>query len=188
MRTPTTLALVLVAAALAAAQSLSAAPPPGKGPGNGQGQGQANGQNGQGSADKKGKVVASATGAGHLTQNTKLRTFSFSARETENGTDRGQAQLRNRGEANVPIHVRITCLHVVGDVAHMSGYVSKIKNETEPFFVVDSKVAFSVEDNGPTGDRISLVSFFGEVAELDCETALTSPTLVVEKGQVKVRP
>lgn len=168
MRTLSMLVLALAAAVLASSSAVSATPPnPAKG---------------------QGKVVASATGSGHLTQSAKLRTFSFSAREQANGTDRGQAQLRNRGSTNVPIHVRITCLNVVGDVAHMTGFVSKIKTETAPFFVKNSKVAFSVEDNGPTGDRISLVSFFGNVAELDCESALTAPTLAIEKGQVKVRP
>ena len=54
----------------------------------------------------KGKVVASATGAGHVTQNAKLRTFSFTAREYADGTVKGQAQLRNRGDTNTPIHVR----------------------------------------------------------------------------------
>jgi hypothetical protein len=139
-------------------------------------------------AKGKGKVVASATGSGHITQNAALRTFSFSAREYTDGTDKGQAQLRNRGAGNVPIHVRITCLNVVGDVAHMTGFVSSIKTETPPFFVVNSKVAFSVRDNGPTGDLVTLVNFFGNIAALNCQTTLGTPTLAVEGGQVKVRP
>ena len=136
----------------------------------------------------KGKVVASATGAGHVTQNAKLRTFSFTAREYADGTVKGQAQLRNRGDTNTPIHVRVTCLNVVGEVAHMTGYVSKIRTPTPPLLVVDSKVSFSVHDNGPTGDLISLASFHGNVAALNCESTFTAPTLAVAKGQVKVRP
>jgi hypothetical protein len=166
MRKLTLLALSL-SAAVVCTQAVSAKPPPDK---------------------TKKNVVASATGSGHVTQNAALRTFSFSARERADGTDRGQAQLRNRGAGNVPIHVRITCLNVVGDVAHMTGFVSRIRTETPPNFVKNSKVAFSVEDNGQTGDRISLMSFFGNVAELNCVTPMTAPTLAVERGQVRVRP
>jgi hypothetical protein len=136
---------------------------------------------------KGGKVVASATGSGHVTDNAAFRSFTFSAREYANGTDRGQAQLRNRGGTNTPIHVQITCLNVVDNVAHMTGFVKKIRTETPPFFVKNSSVAFSVEDNGQTGDRISLMSFFGTVGPLSCATPLTTPTLPVENGQVKVR-
>jgi hypothetical protein len=165
MRTLSTIVLAFAAIVLVSTHAVAAKPPPGKK-----------------------NVVASATGAGHVTQNALLRTFSFSARQHADGTDRGQAQLRNRGLNNTPIHIRITCLNVVGDVAHMTGFVSRIRTETPPSFVKNSKIAFSVEDNGTTGDRISLVSFFGNVAPLNCATPLTAPTLVVEKGQLKVRP
>jgi hypothetical protein len=165
MRTLSTIFLALAATALLSTHAVAAKQPPGKK-----------------------NVVASATGAGHVTENALLRTFSFSARQNAAGTDRGQAQLRNRGLNDTPIHIRITCLNVVGDVAHMTGFVSEIGTETAPFFVKNSKVAFSVMDNGQTGDRISLVTFFGNVAPLNCATPLTAPTLVVEKGQVKVRP
>jgi hypothetical protein len=166
MRKISALLLVFSVAIAVASQAVSAQPPPGKGK----------------------KVVASATGSGHLTQNTAFRTFAFSAREHSDGTDRGQAQLRERGTAPVKVHVRITCLNVVGDIAYMTGFVSKVKTATPPLLVTNSKVSFSVEDNGPTGDRVSAMTFHGNVAALDCETTLAPPTLVVQRGQIKVRP
>jgi hypothetical protein len=166
MRKLSLFVFVLVAAVAVGSQAVSAKPPPGKGK----------------------KVVASATGSGHLTQNAAFRTFAFSARQHSDGTDRGQAQLRERGTAPVRVHVRITCLNVVGDVAHMAGVVSRIRNETAPLLVRNSKVSFSVEDNGRTGDRVSVMTFHGDVAAVDCETTLTAPTLLVQRGQVKVRP
>ena len=168
MRTLSVLVLVFAAVVLSSAHIVSAKPPP---PGK-----------------EKKNVVASATGSGHLTDNAALRTFTFSAREHADGTDRGQAQLKHRGSGNYPVHVRITCLNVVGDVAHMTGYVSKIRVQTPPHFVTNSKVSFSVRDNGSTGDLVSLMSFYGNVAPLDCETTFTNPTLAIEKGQVQVRP
>jgi hypothetical protein len=135
------------------------------------------------------KVVASATGAGHVTQTNAKRTFAFTAREHANGTDRGQAHLRDRAtDPNLRVHVRVTCLNVVGDVAHMTGVVTRVKTATPPLLVRNARVAFSVEDNGQTGDRISPMTFHGTGPQLDCETPSTAPTLVVQRGQVKVRP
>jgi hypothetical protein len=168
MRTLSILVLAFAAAVLVGSQAVAAKPP--------------------NPAKAKGKVVASATGSGHLTQNAAFRTFAFTAREHADGTDRGQAQLRERGTAPVRVHLRITCLNVVGDVAHMTGFVSRIRKETAPLLVKNSKVSFSVEDNGQTGDRVSPMTFHGDVAALDCETTQAAPTLVVQRGQVKVRP
>ena len=89
---------------------------------------------------------------------------------------------------NLRVHVRITCLDVVGDVANMTGVATRVRNGTGALQVPDSRVSFSVEDNGPTGDRISAITFHGTGTPLDCETTTTAPTLVVERGQVKVRP
>jgi hypothetical protein len=167
MRKLSLFVFVLAVSVAVGSQAVSAKPPPGKGK----------------------KVVASATGSGHLSQNAAFRTFAFSAREHSDGTDRGQAQLRERGTAPVRVHVRITCLNVVGDIAYMTGFVSRVKAETAtPLLVKNSKVSFSVEDNGPTGDRVSPMTFHGNVAALDCETTLAPPTLAVQRGQVKVRP
>lgn len=163
MRTFSVLALVLTAALVVGSQAVSA-------------------------KVGKGKVVAAATGSAHVTLNDAKRTFAFSAREFANGTDKGQAQLRQRGTAGFRVHVRVTCLNVVGDVAHMTGFVSKVKTETPPLLVRNSKVAFSVQDNGQIGDRVSPMTFHGDVPALNCATPLTAPTLVVERGQVKVRP
>jgi hypothetical protein len=165
MRKFTALMLVFSVAIAAASQVVSAQPPPGKGK----------------------KVVASATGSGHVTLNNAKRTFAFSAREFANGTDKGQAQLRERGATGFRVHVRVTCLNVVGNVAHMTGFVSRIRNEAPPLRVRNSKVAFSVQDNGRTGDLVSPMTFHGDVPALSCATPL-APTLVVERGQVKVRP
>jgi hypothetical protein len=138
------------------------------------------------------RVVASATGSGHfsLGVNQLYRTFSFTARQHSDGTDEGQAQLRNRSAANTPIHMALNCLRVTGNTATMSGTVTSIADPQPPFFVEGSRVAFTVVDNGQGSappDLISLVFFFGTVPPLNCEVLFFAPTSVVENGNVQVR-
>lgn len=140
-----------------------------------------------------GPVVASASGSGHTLSGVEQlhRTFSFTAREQSDGTDTGQAQLRSRGLQNTPIHMDLDCLRVTGNTATMTGVVTRIAEPLPPFFVVGSRVGFTVVDNGegptPPPDLISLVSFFGPIPPLNCNALFFPPTFPVEGGNVQVR-
>jgi hypothetical protein len=140
----------------------------------------------QAGVSKGGKVVAWATGSGHHTSGGKFQTFTFSARQYEDGTDKGQAQLRGRDATKTVAHVRVTCLNVVGNVAYMAGVVKKVKPQVTPNQVNGANVSFTVQDNGPTGDMVSALTFAGVGPAPTCTTG-TAATLAVDRGQVKVR-
>jgi hypothetical protein len=136
-----------------------------------------------------GPVIASATGSGHFTVANELRTFSFTAREYADGTASGQAQLRNRSAANTPIHMALDCLRVTGNTATMTGTVTSIGTPAPPFFVVGSRIDFTVMDNGEgqaPPDLISLVRFYGQIPPLNCNVQFSTPTNPVEEGNVQV--
>ena len=141
-----------------------------------------------------GPVVASATGAGqvHVGPGGEfLRTFSVSAREYADGTDKGQAEVQNRLGPFGPIHIEIDCLKVVGNTAYMSGFV---KNITDPTLGIPegSKTYFAVQDNGEGAesppDLLSFVFFTGEQTGPTCEEILdTAFVFAVEDGNIQVR-
>jgi hypothetical protein len=145
-------------------------------------------------AGETGPVLASATGAGqvHVGPGGEfLRTFSVTAREYADGTDRGEAQIQNRFGPFGPIHIEIDCLKVVGNSAYMSGFV---KNITDPTLGIteDSKVFFAVQDNGEgpesPPDMLSFVLFTGEPTGPTCEEILDLGfVFAVEDGNIQVR-
>jgi hypothetical protein len=103
-RAATCLVLALLALAAVAAQTAPAAPNP---------------------------VVKSATDAGHMVRpDGTFRSFSFSARKYADGSVNGQLQLNRRG-FDVFVHIRIDCLRVVGNTAHMSGHITHTSNPAE---------------------------------------------------------
>jgi hypothetical protein len=141
-----------------------------------------------------GPVAASATGAGQVhvgPEGEFLRTFSVSAREYADGTDKGQAQIQNRFGPFGPIHIEVDCLKVVGNTAFMSGFV---KNITDPTLGIPegSKTYFAVQDNGEGADSppdlLSFVFFTGEQTGPTCEEILdTAFVFAVEDGNIQVR-
>jgi hypothetical protein len=145
-------------------------------------------------AAETGRVVASATGAGQVHVGPGgdfLRTFSVSAREYADGTDKGEAQVQNRIGPFGPIHIEIDCLKVVGNSAYMSGFV---KNINDPTLGIpeDSKVFFAVQDNGEGAasppDMLSFVLFTGEPTGPTCEEILDLAfVFAVEDGNIQVR-
>jgi hypothetical protein len=120
-----------------------------------------------------GPVVASATGAGqvHVGPGGEfLRTFSVTAREYADGTDKGQGQIQNRFGPFGPIHINDPTLGIPED----------------------SKVFFAVQDNGegPASppDMLSFVLFTGEPTGPTCEEILDLAfAFAVEDGNIQVR-
>ena len=99
------------------------------------------------------------TGSGNTLVNGELRTFSFTARQERDGTVRGTAQINNRAIDEM-FQIDIDCLQVVGNIAVMSGVVSRHTDEnaiglTGVFGVLDAG-----EGSGASRDAVSQVFFF----------------------------
>jgi hypothetical protein len=146
----------------------------------------------------------SASGHGSLRtvpadENSKLRQFSFNARRLADGTVTGHAVLINpafTGEnehSPYQLHVDISCLRVVGNIAIMGGTTSRTNDPN----LVDA-VFFTVQDNGEgsdAGDRISRVFFWdddpdttGDPQACLLTAPLAFPLEEIENGNIQVRP
>jgi hypothetical protein len=136
-------------------------------------------------------VVASATGSGHMIRSGFNRTFAFSAVKRADGTVTGQLQLNSRS-LDVVVHIRIDCLRIEGNKAHMSGIVTRSSNPAEG--VVGELNRLVVEDNGEgknaPPDMISGIPA-NNTPPLDTATCVTNPDRVpdrvVERGNIQVR-
>jgi hypothetical protein len=146
----------------------------------------------------------SANGHGTLTSfdengSPRKRQFSFTAKRQPDGTVKGQAQLVNpafggSGSNNAPyqLHVDISCMKVVGNIAIMGG-TTKRTNDAN---LVDA-VYFTVQDNGEPGkgrDLMSRAFFFDDNpgSEGDPQLCLLTgpqdfPLEPIEAGNIQVR-
>ena len=133
-----------------------------------------------------GGVVHSATGSGHITSGGQNRTFAFTAREHADGTVKGQAQVISRA-LDAVVHMEIDCLRVVGNVAHMSGSITRSSNPAEA--PLGDRRRFVVRDNGEGADsppdEISTIP--ANPAGETCENSTLVPNRPVERGNVQVR-
>jgi hypothetical protein len=136
-------------------------------------------------------VVASATGSGHMVRpDGTFRSFSFTARKYADGTTNGELQLNSRS-FDVVVHIKIDCLRVVGNVAHMSGRISRVSNPDEGEVGELNRV--EVRDNGEGGnappDQVSTIP--ANPGDADPTTCLDPPTnttiRTVQRGNVQVR-
>jgi hypothetical protein len=134
-------------------------------------------------------IVASASGSGHMVRNGFFRTFTFSAQKYADGTSKGELQLRSP-EFDVVVHLKIDCLRVVGNRAHMSGLITYTSNPDEA--VVGELNRLVVEDNGEGPDSPpDMVSGIpanpGNLNPETCETNTLLPNRVVQRGNIQVR-
>jgi hypothetical protein len=136
-------------------------------------------------------VVASATGSGHMVRpDGTFRSFSFAARRYADGTSDGQLQLNSRS-FDVVVHIRIDCLRVVGNVAHMSGRITRINNPEEGEVGELNRV--EVRDNGEGADappdQVSTIPANpGDADPTTCVDPPTNSTIrTVQRGNVQVR-
>ena len=135
------------------------------------------------------RVVASATGSGHMVRNGFYRTFSFSARKYSDGTSKGELQLHSP-EFDVVVHLEIDCLRVIGNRAHMSGVITYTSNPDEGFVGEHNRLV--VEDNGegPAAPPDLVSGIPANPGNVNTETCLTNtlvPNRVVQHGNVQVR-
>ena len=136
-------------------------------------------------------VIASATGSGHMVRpDGTFRSFSFSARKYADGTSKGELQLNSRS-FDVVVHIKIDCLRVVGNVAHMSGRITRVSNPDEGEVGELNRV--EVRDNGEGGnappDQVSTIPVNPDDADpTTCVDPPTNPTIrTVQRGNVQVR-
>lgn len=132
----------------------------------------------------------SANGHGNLTTvGGALRTFSFHARTEKDGTVKGEVTLHNR-RTDTFVKVDIDCLHVVGNIATMSGTVTHSDDPTLDFTGWHS--IFRVVDNGEGADSppdlmTGLANNPPEVT-VTCTDIFTEPLRVIEAGNIQVKP
>lgn len=131
------------------------------------------------------RVVHTATGSGHVTTADELRTFSFTARLYEDGTATGMAQVNSRSLDTI-VQMRIDCLAVDGNTAHLSGFVTRSSNPVEA--PLGDRRRFVVRDNGEGADGPDEISTIPRnPAGETCNDSTLVPTRLVESGNVQVR-
>jgi hypothetical protein len=136
-------------------------------------------------------VVASATGSGHMVRpDGTFRSFSFTARRYADGTSKGELQLNSRS-FDVVVHIKIDCLRVVGNVAYMSGRITRVSNPDEGEVGELNRV--EVRDNGEgrnaPPDQVSTIPVNpGDRDPTTCVDPPTNTTIrTVHRGNVQVR-
>lgn len=140
--------------------------------------------------------LASASGQGTL--DGKTRKFAFSARTYADGSVKGEANLINQnftganGTSPYQLHIDISCMQVVGNVAIFGGTVQRTNDPS----LVDA-VFFSVQDNAEPGkgaDKISRVFFWDDDPDTTgdpqaCLLVLPTdfPLETIEAGNIQVK-
>jgi hypothetical protein len=134
-------------------------------------------------------VLESATGSGQFVTDTGFfRTFAFTAVKYEDGSVRGEAEVRNPDMGTLR-HVQIDCLSIRGNLAIASGFFTSAEDPS----LIGAPAIFAVQDNGQGAnappDQVSRGVYANQ--KLTCETAPTSLALSVlvpiDAGNVQVR-
>ena len=136
------------------------------------------------------QVVNSATGSGHMVRpDGTFRSFSFSARKYADGSVTGELQLNSRS-FDVFVHIRINCLRVVGNTAHMSGLITHTSNPAEGEVGELNRVVVvdNGEGRGAPPDKVSgIPANPGSADQRTCLDGGLDPTRNVQRGNVQVR-
>lgn len=146
---------------------------------------------------------AGASGHANLTVGDGLtRTFAFTAVQREDGTVTGQGTVNNPSFP-IRLHFEIDCLKFVGATRVIAS--GPITQSSDPATVDVGRIAvFAVEDRGEgaaaPADRITTIpdyappksceefSFAGDRLVVTSTGALVRPLLLIEAGQIQVRP
>jgi hypothetical protein len=135
------------------------------------------------------QVGPSASGHGNLTILDGLQTLSFQARQFKDGSVTGSMVVKSRAQ-NARLFAELDCLHVLNNVAVLSGIVTKSDN---PMFPAGRHVIFRVIDNGEGAndrpDMMTDVLTYPGGTPKDCHMLPGPPIdMVVEEGNIQVRP
>lgn len=140
-------------------------------------------------AAKGGQSGPSANGHTNFAIEEGLQTFSFHAREKQDGAVEGSFQVKSRGQ-NTTVHGHIDCLTVVDNQAFLNGVVNQI-NEDSPlidFLPVGSRVYFGVEDNGEGSEAIDAWTDLFPVGGFAGCPDLGFELIANEGGNIQVKP
>jgi hypothetical protein len=130
-------------------------------------------------------VISSASGSGHILFGTNEEFITFSAENDANGTATGMAVVHDV-TAGVTAKIDVNCLNVVGNVATISGIVTKSNEPT----LVGFEGVFQVVDNGEGGsspDLMSLANFHEVGVGSDCSVPAEFDLAPLTSGNVQVR-
>lgn len=130
-------------------------------------------------------IVASATGGYQVTFGGQERTVSFTAQRDSAHNSRGQAELFNH-VTGTRLHFDIDCLNVAGNVATMSGTISRTDSN---IFVVGLPFWLQVVDRGEGPNKPSdlvspLMIIFGHA--VPCTAPLVPASTPIEGGNITV--
>ncbi len=134
-----------------------------------------------------GAVVAAATGGYHVTYGGQERSVTFAAQRDDTNTSTGQAELFNH-VTGTRLHFTVDCLSVAGNVATLSGTVTRTDTGTfplgEPFWL-------QVADNGEGGnkprDLVSPLFVMVGGPVIPCTAPIVPAALPIDGGNVQVR-
>jgi len=132
-----------------------------------------------------------ASGHGNLLLEGDLRTFSFHARELNNGGVIGSLVLKNRN-LGIRAKAKIDCLDIDGNQATMSGVITQVRC-ADPS-LIDDEVWFRVVDNGegsnnPTDQMTLLIVELDQPPNPDeCTVDLGLDLQNIRAGNIQVNP
>ena len=104
------------------------------------------------------QIVHSARGSGTIQFAANREHISFSAVQRADGTASGNAEVHDIS-AGVNAHIEVDCLNVIGNVATISGIVTKSSDPTLEGFEGIFQVVDNGEGKNAPPDLISLVNF-----------------------------
>ena len=133
------------------------------------------------------QVEHSARGSGTIQFAANREHISFSAVQRADGTASGNAEIQDIS-AGVTVHIEVDCLNVIGNVATISGIVTR---SSDPTRVPEGfEGIFQVVDNGEGNDAapdfMSQANFFAVGIGPDCHAPGEIDLAPVEHGNVQV--
>lgn len=127
------------------------------------------------------RVVASATGGYQATYSGRTRSIEFAATRDANNNVRGQVQFNNLDTGAI-LHYEVTCLHIDGNVATMTGPIKMDSTAGLPYFWL------RVVDNGQGRLATDFVSPFVTFDEdVGCFEDVRPPGIPIDNGNIQVR-
>jgi len=127
----------------------------------------------------------SATGSGRIQFGPNRESISFSAIQHQDGSVTGNAEVQDVS-AGVTLHIDVDCLNVVGNVATISGIVTRSSEPTLEGFEGIFQVVDGGEGKGSV-DLMSLANFFEVGVGPDCHAPGEFDLAPTESGNIQVR-
>jgi hypothetical protein len=130
-------------------------------------------------------VLHSAQGSGHIRFASNREFISFTAIQRSDGTVTGNANVHDVS-AGVKARIDVNCLNVLGNVATISGIVTRSSEPVLEGFEGIFQVVDGGEGNGAV-DLMSLANFFAVGTGTDCTVPGEFDLVPVEQGNIQVR-